>query len=58
VVFGELVPRSYAASDPAKAACQSYGFVRIFAFLFKPFAISFMSVGGLLTRRFGARACR
>jgi putative hemolysin len=56
VVFGELVPRSYASSDPAKAACRCYGLVNVFAFLFKPFAITFMSVGSLLTKRFGARA--
>jgi len=56
VVFGELVPRSYAVSDPVKAACRSYGFVKMFAFVFKPIAYAFMAVGGLLTRRFGASA--
>lgn len=56
VVFGELIPRSYAVSDPIKAAYRSYGFVKVFALLFKPIAISFMAVAGLLTRRFGASA--
>lgn len=56
VVFGELVPRSFAVADPVKAACRSYGFVRIVAFVFKPVALAFQAVGGLLTRRFGARA--
>ncbi len=56
VVFGELVPRSYAVSDPVKAALRCHGFVKVFAYLFKPIASILLSAGGLLTRRFGARA--
>lgn len=56
VVFGELVPRSFAVANPVRAVTWSYGFVRIFATVFKPFAMGFLAVGGLLTKRFGARA--
>lgn len=56
VVFGELVPRSFAVADPVKAACRCYGFVRVVSFVFRPVAMGFLAVGGLLTRRIGARA--
>ncbi|MBS1724927.1 MAG: HlyC/CorC family transporter [Armatimonadetes bacterium] len=56
VILAELVPRTYAASDPAKAALRSYGFVKVFAAVFKPVTTAFMAVGSLLTRSFGAKA--
>lgn len=56
VVFGELIPRTYAVSDPVNALCRTYGFVKLFCVIFKPIAVGFTLVGGLLTIRFGAKA--
>lgn len=56
VVFGELVPRTYASADPAKAAMRTHSFVRVFAAIFKPVTLMFMAAASLLTKRFGAKA--
>ncbi len=56
VVFGELVPRTYAVTNPVSAACRLYGFVKLFAAVFGLPSRAAMAIGGLLTQRFGARA--
>lgn len=56
VIFGELIPRTYAVADPVSAVCRTFGFVKTFFVIFKPVATGFTIVGGLLTQRFGAKA--
>lgn len=55
VVFGELIPKTFAAADPVKTAYRSYRFVKACAAVFKPFAAIFVSIAELLTKRIGAR---
>lgn len=56
VVVGELIPRSYAAAHPLATSLRLYGAVRVFNGVFAiPIAL-FVSLAGLVTRRFGARA--
>ncbi len=56
VVIGELIPRSYAAAHPLATSIKLYGAVKIFNAVFSiPIAL-FVSLAGLVTKRFGARA--
>lgn len=56
LVFGELIPKSYAALHPAGVARRVYRFVKLFASIFTPLAKLLMAVASLVTRRFGGRA--
>ncbi len=56
VIFGELIPKSYAASHPLMTSLRLYGLVKFFNGLFSlPIAV-FVSLASLVTQRFGARA--
>ena len=56
VVFGELIPKSYAVAHPLATGLRLHGIVKFFNALFSlPIAV-FVSLAGLVTRRFGARA--
>jgi putative hemolysin len=56
VIFGELIPKSYAAAHPLMASLRLYGLVKFFNALFSlPIAV-FVSLASLVTKRFGARA--
>lgn len=56
VVFGELVPKSYAALHPHRVALRSFGIMRGTSFLLSLPSIALMTVANLFTRRFGATA--
>jgi putative hemolysin len=56
VVLGELIPKSYAAAHPLLTSMRLYGLVKFFnGFFALPIAM-FMSLAGLVTLRFGAKA--
>jgi putative hemolysin len=56
VVFGELIPKSYAAAHPLVTSLRLYSVVRLVNGIFSlPIAV-FVSLAGLVTKRFGAKA--
>lgn len=56
VVLGELVPKSYAAQHPVETSLRVYNAVRFFNSVFAAPIAVFVTLGGLVTRRFGAKA--
>ena len=54
VVLGELIPKSYAAAHPVWTSLRLVGFVRVFSILFSGPIKVFVSLAGLVTKRFGA----
>jgi putative hemolysin len=56
VVLGELIPKSYAAAHPLVTSMRLYGLVKFFNWLFALPIATFMSLAGLVTLRFGAKA--
>lgn len=56
VVLGELAPKSYAASRPLETAIRLHGAVRVFNAVFAVPIAAFVWLGGLVTKRYGARA--
>lgn len=56
LVFGKVVPKTLAANDPVATAARLSGFVRAAAAIGQPFVQFALGIGGLVTRRFGARA--
>ncbi len=56
VIFGELIPKSYAVAHPLMTSLRLYGLVKFFNGLFSlPIAV-FVSLASLVTQRFGTRA--
>lgn len=56
VIFGELVPKSYAVTHPLATSLRLYGTVKFFNGLFSlPIAV-FVSLASLVTKQFGTRA--
>lgn len=56
VLFGELIPKSYASVHSASVCVRLYGFIRLCASLFKiPTRLSTW-IAGLFTQKFGASA--
>jgi putative hemolysin len=53
ILLAELVPRSYASTNPVKASLRLAGFVRFFATAFYPAIAAATSIGNLLSKRFG-----
>ncbi len=56
IIFGELVPKSYAALHPLRICLGLYGFARTFNVIFSLPAGFFTAIAGLITARFGGRA--
>lgn len=56
VVFGELVPKTYAVTHPVATSLRLFGLVKFFFALFSgPIAV-FVAFAGLVTQRFGVKA--
>lgn len=56
LVFGELVPKSYAVAHPRRVATKLFGFIRIFTLIFALPALVVMGAASLVTNRFGGKA--
>jgi putative hemolysin len=56
LVFGELIPQSFAAVHPPRVGLVLYRFIRATAFLFSPLSALVTGIAGLFTARFGGRA--
>jgi putative hemolysin len=56
VVFGELIPKTYAVTHPVDTSLRLYGLVRFFNAIFSAPIAMFVTLAGLVTHRFGARA--
>ncbi len=56
IVFGELIPKSYAAENPTWTSLRLYRPVRFFNRLFSAPIRVFVSLAGVVTKRFGAIA--
>ena len=56
VVFGELIPKSYATAHPVQTSLRLYGPVKFFNGVFSAPIRAFVSIAGLVTKRFGAIA--
>jgi putative hemolysin len=53
VLLAELVPRSYASTNPVKTALRSAKFLRFFSVVLYPAIVAATRIGNLLSRRFG-----
>ncbi len=56
LIFGELVPKSYAVAHPRRVAARLFGFIRIFTLVFALPAVIVMGAASLITNRFGGKA--
>ncbi len=56
VVFGELVPKTYAVTHPLATSLRLYGLVKVFNAVFSAPIAMFVTFAGLVTQRFGAKA--
>jgi len=56
LIFGELVPRSYAVAHPRRVATRLFGFIRIFTLVFALPALIVMGAASIVTKRFGGKA--
>lgn len=56
LVFGELVPKSYAALHPQRVVVRLFRFTKFFSALFTTPASLVVATAGLLTARFGGKA--
>lgn len=55
LIFGKIVPKTLAASQPIRTVARLAGFMRAAALIGQPFIALALQVGGLVTKRFGAR---
>ncbi|MGV3617623.1 MAG: hemolysin family protein [Fimbriimonas sp.] len=56
LVFGDLVPKSYASLHPHGAGLRLYGFIRVATAIFSIPASLLVAIANLVTRLFGGRA--
>ncbi len=56
IVFGELIPSTYAAHFPVRSSVRLHGFIRFFSFVFWLPAQAALLLGSRVTHRFGADA--
>ena len=56
IVFGELIPKSYAAAHPVATSLRLRSLVRVFNSLFSGPIKIVVALAGLVTKRFGAKA--
>lgn len=56
VIFGELIPKSYAVIHPVNTVLRLKTVVRIFSALFNPVSRALAGIANLVSRRFGGRA--
>lgn len=56
LVFGELIPKSYAALHPPRVALINYRMIRLFSLPLAPLSALVTGIANLFTARFGGRA--
>ena len=56
VLFGELIPKTYAFTHPLETSLRLYGLVKVINAVFSIPIAMFVSFAGLVTQRFGAKA--